>query len=373
MINNEINYFDEHILPFFKAKNVCWEKLSNALKVNVYKNYCIVSNENPIIDDREVIYIGNFKNHWGHFITDEISKIYYLLKNENSNLPIVYCAKEDLKGNYLEFFELLGIDTKRLIRIEKPTQFKKVFIPEESYKFEKYYSEEYENIFNKIKENVEEDKTLPKKIFLSRKEFKKAQNRDFGEIREIEKFFEDNSYTIIYPEKLTLAEQIKYYKSCDEIVVSSGSVAHNLLFCKPNTKAIILNRSYVFNARQATINKIAKVNVINIDSQLSMSYQHVGIGPFYYHFSEQLIQFALDNNLKYTIPENNNYLKDYLPACKSLLKEMIKQKHKPLILNKKKPFFNIHLKKARGNFKDKFLINWFNTYRFFYFLMYLSK
>ena len=84
MINNEINYFDEHILPFFKAKNVCWEKLNKALKVSVHKNYCIISNKNPIIDDREVIYIGNFKNHWGHFLTDEISKVYYLLKNENS-------------------------------------------------------------------------------------------------------------------------------------------------------------------------------------------------------------------------------------------------------------------------------------------------
>ena len=75
----------------------------------------------------------------------------------------------DFKENYLKFFEILGINTKRLVRIEKPTKYKKIYVPEDSYSMQEYYSEEYCSIFEKIKNNIKEDEKYPKKIFLSRK------------------------------------------------------------------------------------------------------------------------------------------------------------------------------------------------------------
>ena len=87
--------------------------------------------------NEEVIYFGNFQPQWGHFLVDWIVRVWFVLENDNSDQKIVYIGKE-IQGNYLEFLKLLGIDEKRLMRIDVPTRFKTIIVPEPSHLPGKY-------------------------------------------------------------------------------------------------------------------------------------------------------------------------------------------------------------------------------------------
>ena len=63
--------------------------------------------------DEEVVFFGPFIKHWGHFICDQIGRLWYI-KNNPQKYKIAYCGWNwrqgpgDLDGNYLELLELLG-------------------------------------------------------------------------------------------------------------------------------------------------------------------------------------------------------------------------------------------------------------------------
>ncbi|MCQ2741610.1 MAG: glycosyltransferase 61 family protein, partial [Alphaproteobacteria bacterium] len=60
--------------------------------------------------------------------------------------------------------------------------------------------------------------------------------------KEIEKVFKQNGYKIVYPEKLTLKNQIKCMGNAKEIVGVSGTGMHMALFAEKGTKITVLER-----------------------------------------------------------------------------------------------------------------------------------
>jgi len=263
-------------------------------------------------DDREVIFAGYFLNHWGHFILEHVSRLWYFLNEKDTSLPIVYLGDRKLQGSYLEFFELLGINADRLVWVDKITKFRKIHIPDVSMVAMDYYTNEYAKIFEKIRAGVSKDNNYPKKIFFTRRNLTKATITDFGAIKEIEDFFENNGYTLISPEKLSLKEQIKYLKSCEEYACVSGTLPHNLLFADNNIKSIILNKSYGINPHQPLIEKVRGITPLYIDTHVSILPENIGLGPFFFSFSENLIKWGTDNNLNYIPCSNDKYLPQYL-------------------------------------------------------------
>ncbi len=314
------DYYALPLIPTYDTRGfyiggLCSEKgslhsSSKVLPVRVFNSYCF-NPEDAIYDDREVIFAGCFWLHWGHFILEQVSRLYYFLNEKDSSLPIIYLADRPLTGNFLEFFDLLGIDTSRLIWVNKITKFRKIIIPEVSVVTRDYWYEEYKQIFEKIKSNVVTRINLPKKIFLTRRNFKKAEKIDYGEIREIEDFFVEQGYTLISPETLTLKEQVQYLKSCEEIVAISGTLPHNFVFADKNCKTIILNRTCLVNTNQPLIDDVTGLRPTNIDVHLSIYPVHRTRGLFYYYISDNLVKWAKDNGMVIEKINTRNFLKTY--------------------------------------------------------------
>ena len=100
--------------------------------------------------DDTVVYFGVFFNHWGHFLVDLIGRMWYCIQHQISEIKVAYLGEEDPKGNFLEFFELLGIQREQLIRITKPTRCRKVIVPEFSCRPCVWYTDEYQSIFDTV-------------------------------------------------------------------------------------------------------------------------------------------------------------------------------------------------------------------------------
>lgn len=220
--------------------------------------------------NKTVVYCGMFAGHWGNFLLEWVSRLWYVFKEDLSVDYYVFTtrknhyinSKNDIKGNYARFFKLLGIWDK-LYFISEPCSFDTVIVPETSFAKKKFWSCEYKSIYehvvNSALENIKLSDTWPKKVFLSRSKFAKPNN-ELG-LDMIDNYFESNGFKILYPEKLELDSLIAYLQNAEVIASMSGSSAHNLLFAKDNSKAIIIERNAIINNWQVLINQMKQLDV----------------------------------------------------------------------------------------------------------------
>ena len=155
-----------------------------------------------------------------------------------------------------------GIPEERIIVITKPTQFKKIIIPDQSavplavflpYEF----TDKYVQVFRHIKKQITPAKH--KKVYLSRS--LAARKNVFGEEYFID-FFRKRGFKIINPEEYTMKEKAEIMYGADEVVTVDGTNAHLSIFCKPSVRLTILSRVYNgWSSAQQLINEVAGIQV----------------------------------------------------------------------------------------------------------------
>ena len=211
--------------------------------------------------DEDVVYVGMFYLHWGHFLIDLTGRMWFLQKlaKVRSNFKVAYLGDEEPKGNNLRFFELLGIKEEQLLHITKPTRFKKVYVPEQSFKSCKWYTDEFVEMFDEMYDmamNSEIDFSKLRevdKVYFTRRKFSKAVGSEFGE-EYFEKCFTENGYTSIAPETLSLDEQIYLWNHASEIACMNGTIPLNVIFSKnKNLKLIVLNKTSIVQDRKSVV------------------------------------------------------------------------------------------------------------------------
>ena len=141
--------------------------------------------ENPEYRDLKVVYCGYLVNHWGHFLVEGITRLWYFMENDPTIDKYVFFLDEneerEIRGNYRIFLELLKIWDKLEI-INKPTTYREVLVPELGIHCRKAYTPKLLKVFDAIAENVAADPSwdTPEKIFYSRSQFSKGIPFEFG-------------------------------------------------------------------------------------------------------------------------------------------------------------------------------------------------
>lgn len=295
---------------------------STALSVNTISDFIILPNagfkslassclnETAIYDKQindEVIFIGEFyTQHYGNFLIDYLSQLWYCNKDRNVNL--VYTSKKLCIENtalYMHILNYLHIDKSQLHRITEPTLYSKVYVPERSMIHDRYITEEYAQIYENIWQSIKKGNDVSKiqiydKIYVTRRKLKK--HKEVGEYI-FERFFEMNGFKVIAPETLTFEEQVCLFRNAKEIASIEGTHAHNIIFkgtSRKSYKQIILRKQSEIIPRQIQLNQITAGNVDWIDvycepfKGFPISHDR---GPFLLKWNEQIEQYAHDNHM----------------------------------------------------------------------------
>lgn len=82
--------------------------------------------ENSTYRDEKVVYCGYLINHWGHFLAESVSRLWFALESKEEVDKYVFYLQEneqrEIKGNFREFLELIGIwDKTEFINTQLPT------------------------------------------------------------------------------------------------------------------------------------------------------------------------------------------------------------------------------------------------------------
>lgn len=258
--------------------------------------------------DEDVVYIGMFFSHWGHFLIDLSGRFWYLqqLAKTRKDFKVAYLGDEVPSRNNLKFFNLLGIDASQLYHVKKPTRFKKVLLPQQSFKSCDWYTDEFSNMFETMYEAVLKSgsdfskvKDLDK-VYFTRRSFSKAVNSEFGE-EYFEKLFNHNGYKSVAPETLTLEEQIYLWNNAKEIVCINGSIPLNVMFSlNENLKLTILNKTSIFHENPYILLQMRniKADFIDIYKEPFKSYpKSLGEGPYLLDYTESFKSFCEERKL----------------------------------------------------------------------------
>lgn len=240
-----------------------------------------------------VVFAGILQNHFGHFLMESTSRLWFWLEHQDMDIAYIMGKKAKIIGRFWEFMALLGIPPERVHIINEPIRFKKVYIPSSSHIFEHSYTEAFIRPYQYAAEKVEPGKN--EKIYLSRTKFSKG-TVCYGEC-EIEKVFNANGFKSVYPEKLSLREQIAAIKGAKEIAGVIGTATHLEVFARPGVKSIILERSDMPIAEQAIVHQAIKADWYSVGANMNPFPIDHSDGPVLLGITEEVCDFCRDMGL----------------------------------------------------------------------------
>ena len=252
--------------------------------------------ENVQYSPATAVYLGLFYPVWGHCITDNIRRLWFLKSNifktyfKNCQLVYIPWAGQfsfEYMQNFKRLLEILEVDTNNLVPVYHPVQFENIIVPDDSF-YDGKFTNEYRETIDRLKNFALQNQTPPssKKIYFF---YGTAQ---FGEER-LAEYFRSKGYEIFSPEKLTFDEQLNLMINAESFASTLGSCSHNSIFLREGTEAIFIPRAAKrFSGYQQMIDQIANLNAIYIDSSLSI-FEKMN-GPYCFIISEQLKKFFGD-------------------------------------------------------------------------------
>ncbi len=285
------------------------------------------------------IYLGEWLGIWGHCITDNLKKLWFVTKlNQEGKLhDYKLCVAKPFKGSYHDNFGQLllkaGINIDDIEFIEESTLVENLTVPDDSIVVKgnsRYYYTEYSSLVNEIRDRIPIVDESPEKIYFTRTGIKK-KNRDFGE-KQVEYAFRDMGYKIYSPELLSLDQQLVLLRNCKYFACTEGSIAHNVVFCSDNVNITIIRKVCGLISYQFTLMDIRNANATYIDSFLTLYYVFAfWSGPFLLCMRDNLINYAKNTaGIKLSPHLSKRALSGYL---QSLLYKSLRGRTRPVKCN----------------------------------------
>lgn len=264
--------------------------------------------ETGIITEQEhtsaVIYLGMFHGIWGHCLTDNIRRLWFLkteaYQKKFSSCPLVYIPLGDFQfhENFKELLEILGFDCSRFLPVRQTVKYQRIILPDESFFTldggRRYFTAEYRDFINCIREyGIKNQRPVPyRNVYFSYASYKRF--KQIGEKR-IEEYLKQQGYSVIEPEKLTFKEQLNILVQCENFASTIGSCSHNLIFLKDHTRVLLIPRANYLTGYQLALDQVHDLNITYADSSLSLfAAKSPWDGPFYYFISDRLMEYFKD-------------------------------------------------------------------------------
>ena len=260
--------------------------------------------------DMSVVFLGFLSSFHGHFITEELGRLWWVLKNGTAGRKFAYVRyKRASLGAFERFiFGLFGLDESKLIAISKVSKFKELILPQRSFSYEQnpHYTQEHKECINFITSQVKAIQN--DKIYLSRRKYTKALIYEFGD-KYVDEFFRRNGYKIIYPETLSPQEQLALYVGCKHLAAISGTLPHNAIFMPEGSRVSIVKKANYHNGTQAFVDEFKALKRDDIEVCLELVGVNIGRGPFLILMRDIVLNASVLKDYKNYIIK---YLREYL-------------------------------------------------------------
>ena len=281
------------------------------------------SEDQVVIQDADIIFLGMFNGVWGHNITDDLRRTWIVLEDSYkelvANCKFAYIPIEGFKfsANFLKLLESLGITQDKLVPVNEISRYNTVYVPDECfYKLDsdvRWFTKEYRDVVSHIKSyflSKQNSIQTYEKIYFTYSKYKKDVS--YGE-KYFEKLFRSLGYEIIAPEDYSLEDQITLLNNCKCLASTVGSCAHNCIFMSQGAEIILIPRTYCLTGYQIALNEVNNLDVIWIDSSISnhVRRNYPYMGPYCLTITSNLLNvFDIESNV-FSLEEYKDMLRTY--------------------------------------------------------------
>lgn len=285
---------------------------------NVYDAYPIPGEMNIVKET--VVYGGMIADHFGHFIVESLSRLWWLLDNISCEYKFIFITEECTPDEiaYFDYLIMLGLKKENIVILREPTRFDAIIVPEQSTYLDSGYRLNAMSIYNAIRDSV--TPASYEKVYFTRTKLADSYivNEEY-----FEDYFRLRGYEIIAPERLSLKEQVSIMAGVKEFACTNGSLHHHILFANNEVNVTLINRYRIPDIAQFMpyyyeyrilrpmywINQARDANCICIDASVNFLPHH-GFQSLYFIAPNQYWKsyVAYINNLENV--EYNRYLQD---------------------------------------------------------------
>lgn len=250
------------------------------------KNFSTTKSNSPLsievppdieLNNEVLIYGGAIGAHYGHFVTDYVSRLWVTkdIFPKNKILFIGQNPERQTKITYVKkFFNSINIEN-RIFFADRPMKFKEIIIPhpsiQETKSIFRVHDHLHEIVASKIiGENSSDRNEFDGPIWLSRRGLKKNLRSVMHEDK-LEDILEGRGYKIVMPELLSFDEQILLFNTAKVIAGTVGSAFHTSLFSNNNNIKYFILTWDNLNGRYYLIDNIKNNNVTYVNSLVRQS------------------------------------------------------------------------------------------------------
>jgi capsular polysaccharide biosynthesis protein len=176
--------------------------------------------------DDEVIWGGSIVGHYGHFLTESVSRLWPLLSgSELEDLPVVFVTPSEMP--FIK--EWLAAFKVRVVTLPNQgvVRFKRVFVPDPAWRLNMWIAPEVRDIHLRARRGLRVEPASRSEVtWLSRFELeKKRMPYDEGLLE----WLLGRHVTVLSPQKLTLGEQVAAIEGSAVVAGLVGSAFHSVL------------------------------------------------------------------------------------------------------------------------------------------------
>jgi hypothetical protein len=185
-----------------------------------------------VIDD-EVVYLGWYFDHFGHFLLESLARAWVLPALDPAITVVMHRERdEEPAGITRQMLDLLGVPRERILFLDGQTRLRRVVVPEPLYEIahaaHPRMPEPYRRIADAL---VPNDAPTDQPVYLSRRLLSSRQRPIIGEL-ELEEVMRENGFLIVYPESMALVDQLRVVHRHRQVFTSAGSAAYLTLFAR---------------------------------------------------------------------------------------------------------------------------------------------
>jgi capsular polysaccharide biosynthesis protein len=199
---------------------------------------------------------GEHVDHFGHFTLEVLSRLWPFQVIDFSQF--VFLTSATPIEYHAQFLRPFGIERSQIRYFQTPVLCRKLVVAAQGYGLESFVSDAALAVWGRIGDFYD-DGTLQDKLYVSRSNWKKQRN--LVNEAEIEAFVQSAGYQIIYPETMSVPDQIQAFRNARVIVGPSGSSLYNCVYCKVTGQRAILASSEFVTLNDSLVNGNARSRI----------------------------------------------------------------------------------------------------------------
>lgn len=209
------------------------------------------------VEDRRAgtfVYGGIMIGQYGHFLLESLARAWFW-QNRAADGVVFHCERPELRPWQADAFRMCGLDTTNIVFVTRCTLFERLLVPQPGYVISTLFHPDH-------RDTLAFEPWMPvpgRKLWISRSRLGDEALGTFTNEVALESLLGERGWTIVHPQILSFAEQIRLFASAEVIGGIEGSALHSIvhvgnfggtLRIVPRTPAQRLNsRNYELIAR----------------------------------------------------------------------------------------------------------------------------